>query len=449
MALSLRPLQRLRTWRHRRPRRTADAPPPSRRRLWLGWALVLAVVLGFYFWLTSARILGERLEVAAGIGEPAFADSLGPMLGAEYTAGNHVQLLVNGDEFFPAMLQAIREARRTITLETYIWSSGRVSDRFIAALAERAQAGVKVHVLADGMGVRGLRREDRQRLRDAGVELLVYGREHWYEIKPNINHRTHRKLLVVDGRIGFTGGMCIDDQWDGDAESPAVWRETQVRIEGPVVRQMQAVFATNWLQTTSRLLFGADYFPPGDGDGGARVQCYKSGPNEAPEHARISYLAAIAAARHTIQIANAYFVPDDLTIEMLLAARARGVRVQVIVPGVNDSRFGRAASRSRWGKLLAAGAEFHLYGPAMFHSKVMMVDDLFTTVGSTNFDNRSFGINDEVNVNILDAGVARRSRRIFEADLTRSRPITLAEFEARPLAIKLIDHFCGLFRSQL
>ena len=411
----------------------------------------MIAILGFFFWITSARILNDRVEIAMAMADPAFTESLGPLLGADFSSGNRVQLLVNGHEFFPAMLKAIHEARRTITLETYIWSSGKISDRFIEALSERARAGVAVHLLADGMGGLKLKHEDRRRLFDAGVKLLIYGREHWYDIKPNINHRTHRKLLVVDGRIGFTGGMCIDDRWDGDAESIKVWRETQVRIEGPVVRQMQSVFATNWLQTTSQLIFGPEYFPSGGGSllGGSLVQCYKSGPNEAPENARIAYLAAIAAARQSIQIANAYFVPDDLMVEMLIAARERGVRLQVIVPGVNDSRFGRAASRSRWGKLFAAGVEFYSYQPAMFHSKTMMVDDLLTTVGSTNFDNRSFGINDEVNVNILDARVAHRSRLIFEADLARSHPITRAEFESRPAIVKAFDRFCGLFRSQM
>jgi cardiolipin synthase len=389
------------------------------------------------------------MSVAAG--DDLFAESLGPLLGAEFSGGNRVELLVNGVEFFPVMLKAIREAKKTITLETYIWSSGAISDQFIEALSERAKAGVKVHVLGDGVGMRPLKDEDRQRMLTAGVQFLVYGREHWYELKPNINHRTHRKLLVVDGRIGFTGGMCIDDRWTGDAGSTKVWRETQVRVEGPVVRQMQATFATNWLQTTHELLFGPEYFPSNDGllVGGAFVQCYESGPDEAPENSRISYAVAIASARKVIQIANAYFVPDDLMVEMLLRARERGVRVQVIVPGINDSRFGRAASRSRWGKLLAAGVEFYAYQPAMFHSKVMMVDDVFTTIGSTNFDNRSFGINDEVNINVLDKALARRSRHIFEADLAASVPITQNEFEARPVYIKAIDWFCGLFRSQI
>lgn len=419
-------------------------------KVWVVSTVAITALLAFFFWLTSARILGDRFDIATGVHEKAFAESLGPLLGAEFSEGNSVQLLVNGDRFFPAMLEAIRGAKRTITLETYIWESGSVSDRFIAALTERARAGVKVHVLGDGRGVKNLTDEDQRRLLDAGVQFFVYGREKWYQIKPNINHRTHRKLLIVDGRIGFTGGMCIADKWAGDAASPDFWRETQVRIEGPVVRQMQAVFATNWLQTTSKLLFGPDYFPdPSGAMFGVKAQCYQSGPNESPEHARISYLVAIAAARESIQIANAYFVPDDLAVEMLLSARARGVRVEVLVPGVNDSRLGRAAARSRWGKLLAAGVEFHLYERAMFHAKVMTIDDTFTTVGSTNFDNRSFGINDEINVNILDPTTARRSREIFAKDLEDSHRLTPAEFKARPALLKVLDHFCGLFRSQI
>ncbi|MET0261499.1 MAG: phospholipase D-like domain-containing protein [Rariglobus sp.] len=438
-------LKRFSNWR----RRPAPAKP-SKRKIWLISTIAIVAFVGFFFWITSARILGERFEIQTGVHEPAFAGSLGPLLGAEFSSGNSAQLLVNGDQFFPAMLDAIRGAQKTITLETYIWESGSVSDRFIEALSERARAGVKVHVLGDGRGLKNFKREDRKRLLDSGAQLLVYGREHWYEIKPNINHRTHRKLLIVDGRVGFTGGMCIADKWDGNAASPDFWRETQVRIEGPVVRQMQAVFATNWLQTTSRLIFGPDYFPSvEEPTGGVLAQSYQSGPNESPEHARISYLVAIAAARESIQISNAYFVPDDLAVEMLLAARARGVRIEVIVPGVNDSKLGRAASRSRWGKLLEAGAEFHLYERAMLHSKVMSIDGTFTTVGSTNFDNRSFGINDEINVNMLDAEMTRRAREIFADDLRDSRPLTREEFESRSVFVKLFDHLCGMFRSQI
>lgn len=440
----LQPLSRPHVHKHREP-----PAPGERRRFWIWLTVCLVFAVGGYFWLTSARILGEPLELSYGPNDPVFAQSLGPLLGAEFTGGNSVRTLVNGERFFPVMLEAIRGAQKTICLETYIWSSGKISDQFIEALAERAHHGVKVHVLADGIGTIKFKREDRKRLTDAGVEYVVYGREHWYDIKPNINHRTHRKILVVDGKIGFTGGCCIDDHWLGNADSQEVWRETQVRVEGPAVQELQATFASNWLQTTGKLLVGVDYFPKAERPGGAVAEVYKSGPNENPENARIAYLFAIASARKTIRIANAYFVPDDLAVEMLVRARKRGVKVQIIVPAINDSRIGRAASRSRWGPLLEAGAEFYRYKPAMYHCKVMIVDDVFVTVGSVNFDNRSFAINDEVALNVINPDVAADHLKSFGDDLKRSEPLTLQEYNDRGAMTKAFDHMCGLLRSQL
>ncbi|MBI2510678.1 MAG: cardiolipin synthase B [Opitutae bacterium] len=443
-------IQRFRTWRRQRaPRERTPEERHERRVLWAWAGVAFVALLAFYFWLTSARILAQPVEIDFGPRDPHFMGTLGPLLGAEFTAGNHVRLLSNGKDFFPAMLEAIARAKHSVTLETYIWSSGAISDQFIAALGAAAKRGVKVHVLADGMGTINFKREDRQRLLDAGAQFLVYGREHWWQIKPDINHRTHRKLLVVDGRVGFTGGMCIDDRWLGDATEHDRWREVQIELRGPVVRQMQSVFAANWLQTTGRLLIGEGYFPAAARDEGAIAQCFKSGPNEDPENARISYLLAIAAARKSIRIMHAYFVPDDLAIDMLLAARARGVEIEVIVPLKNDSRFGRAASRSRWGRLLTAGVKFFRYEPAMYHCKLMLVDDFFLTIGSVNFDNRSFGINDEVNANVLDDAAARDALRLFKEDRAKSVPLSREEFERRPWWQKIIDHFCGLFRSQL
>jgi cardiolipin synthase len=439
-----------------RPHRRTLSPEEAKRRaktdLRWHWTFVcagIAMVIGAYFWYVSARIIQEPIRLTYGPSDPAFRDAMGPLLGAEFTNGNSVQILINGDEFFPPMLKAIHEAQKTITLETYIWAPGKISDQFIDALTERARAGVKVHALLDGMGTLKFKDEDRKRLTDAGVQVLTYGRQHWWQIKPNINHRTHRKILVADGRIGFTGGMCIDDKWLGDAGSKDVWRDTQVRVQGPAVRQMQAVFASNWLQTSGRLLLGANYFAPVPRAGNTAAQCIKSGPAEGAESARESYLIAIASARKTIDIEHAYFVPDDLALRMLLEARDRGVRIRVIIPAKNDSRFGRAASRSRWGPLLAAGAEFYQYQPAMLHAKTMSIDDTFVTVGSVNFDNRSFSINDEISLNVLDPQVALDHRRIFEEDLKNSTRLTREEFESRPTYIKWLDNFCGLFRSQL
>ncbi len=444
-------LERIRNFRARRHRHRVAAHPSGREKhhIWPYFAFGFVLLLAAYFWFTAARLLTEPIRLDYGPNEGLFVSSMGPVVGAEFVGGNTVETLVNGDEFFPAMLQAIHDAKQTITFENYIWTSGYISNKFIDALLERARAGVKVHIIVDGMGTLKLNHSDRQRLQDGGVEIYGYGREHWYEIKPDINHRTHRKLLIIDGTVGFTGGMCVDDTWLGNGDHKGVWRETQVRVEGPVVRQMQAVFATNWMQTTSKLLLGEEYFPRIDEVGRATAQCFRSGPGESPENARLGYLFAIAAARKSIDIAHAYFVPDDLAIDMLLEARARGVRVRIIVPAINDSAFGRAAARSRWGKILESGAEMYLFEPAMYHAKTMVVDDILVTVGSANFDNRSFSINDEVTLNVLDRSVAATHAKIFEQDKKQSRQLTREEFEARPTYIKVLDHFCGLFRTQL
>lgn len=435
--------------RNRTPmRRDEQRPRKNKRWFWVSVVLGFVLLLGAYFWKTSAKILQEPITLEYGPSDPPFASALGPIVGSEFIGGNKVELLINGDQFFPAMLRSIKEAQKTITLETYIWTPGKVSEDFVFALMERARAGVKVHVLVDGMGTLKFEDDDRDRLREAGVEIYKYGREHWWEVKPNINHRTHRKILVVDGRIGFTGGMCIDDRWAGNAENEKVWRETQIRVEGPVVRQLQAAFASNWLQTTSSLLLGEGYFPKIESVGRTVAQAYKSGPGEGPEHARLGYLFAIASARKTIDISHAYFVPDDLAVTMIVSALKRGVKVRIIIPAINDSAFGRAASRSRWGPILEAGAEFYQYLPAMYHPKTMAVDDALVIVGSANFDNRSFAINDEVAMNILDPKLAADHRRMFEADLKRSAPYTFVEYQARPWHTKATDWVCGLFRSQ-
>lgn len=404
--------------------------------------------MGGYFWMTSARKLQEPIRVNYGPADAPFISAMGPIVGAEFMGGNRIETLVNGDQFFPAMLQAISEAKKTITLESYIWTSGHISNKFIEALSERARAGIKVRIIVDGMGTVKLHSSDRQRMRDAGIEIYGYGRQHWYEIKPNINHRTHRKLLIIDGKVGFTGGMCIDDTWQGNATHDKVWRETQMRVEGPVVRQMQAVFALNWMETTSHLMLGEDFYPPLEKAGSSSAQCFRSGPEEGPQYARLGYLFAIASARKTIDIANAYFVPDKLSVDMLVEARARGVRVRVIVPAINDSRMGRAAARSTWGELLKAGVEIHQFQPSMLHVKTMIVDEILVTIGSANFDNRSFSINDEVTLNVLDRDVAKKNLQIFAHDLSQSKQLTREEFESRPFYIKLADRFCGMFRSQ-
>ncbi|MEO7317837.1 MAG: phospholipase D-like domain-containing protein [Chthoniobacteraceae bacterium] len=368
------------------------------------------------------------------------------LLGPPILDGNLVTPLRNGAEIFPAMLAGIESARRSITFETFIYWSGRIAEKFAEALSAKARSGVRVHVLMDGVGCNCVKGAALRQMRDAGVELEVYHLANF----ARANHRTHRKLLVIDGRVGFTGGVGIADEWDGEAQSPEDWRDSHYRVEGPVVAQMQAAFLDNWMKTRAVVLLGDEYFPELVPAGPHRCQMFKSSPMEGSESARLMYLLSIAAAQESIKIANAYFVPDDLTTETLLAAIDRGVSVEVITPGPQiDSKLVRGASRDRWGELLRRGVKIHEFLPTMYHCKAMIIDGLWTSVGSANFDNRSFRLNDEANLNVIDRGIATVETRSFEEDKARSHEVTYDEWQQRPAWQKLTDASAALFRSQL
>jgi cardiolipin synthase A/B len=418
-------------------------------------SIVLAVVatLVLVLLLLNLSYGGKEIqkEVAHlyGAGDPQFARSMGTLLGPLLLAGNRVRALCNGDEIFPAMLDAIRAARRTITFETYIYWSGEIGRAFADALAERARAGVKVHVLLDWVGSGKMDATTIASMEQAGIEVRKYHPLRWYNLG-RLNNRTHRKLLVVDGRIGFTGGVGIADQWLGNAEGPEHWRDSHFQLEGPAVAQMQAAFMDNWIETRSVVLHGDDYFPALEPVGPHVAQVFKSSSTEASESARLMYLLSIASASRSVRIANAYFVPDRLSVETLVAAQRRGVRVEIIVPGRHtDAAVVRRASRSRWGPLLEAGVSIYEYRPTMYHTKVMIVDDVWASVGSTNFDSRSFRLNDEANLNILDPGFAREQAAVFEEDRARSALITLAMWNSRARSEKLKGRLAGLLRLQL
>jgi len=347
------------------------------------------------------------------------------------------------------MLGAIRAAEKTITFETYIYWSGDIGREFAEALSERARAGVKVHVLLDWVGSGRLKQKFLDDMEESGVEVCRYHPLHWYTLA-RINNRTHRKLLVVDGTVAFTGGVGIADKWLGNAQDPDHWRDSHFRVEGPVVAQFQAAFMDNWLKTRARVLHGEEYFPSLEPAGEQVAQVFQSSPREGSESVRLMYLLSIASAEKTIHLASSYFVPDDLAIETFVAARARGVSVQIIVPGEHiDAHVTRRASRSRWGPLLEAGVEIFEYQPTMFHCKVMVVDTLWVSVGSTNFDNRSFRLNDEANLNVLDPDFAAGQVRTFEQDRSRGRLVSLEEWKHRPLGEKVKEFAAGLIRSQL
>jgi cardiolipin synthase A/B len=384
-----------------------------------------------------------------GVDDPQFVRAANALFGPALIEGNHVVPLYNGRRIFAAMLDDIRRAEKSVTFETYIYWSGGVGAAFAEALSDRARKGVKVHLIIDAVGSGKMDARQLQTMRDAGVEIEKYHPLRWYNLD-RINNRTHRKLLIVDGRIGFTGGVGIADKWDGDADSPDHWRDSHFRMVGPAVAQMQATFVEHWLATNGSFLHGPDYFPQLAASGTMAAQMVRSSVDDGSESIRLMYLTSIAAARRSVLLANSYFVPDELSIRTLVEARRRGVDVQIIVPGpITDSDVTRAASRRWWGPLLEAGVAIHEFQPTMFHCKVMIVDDRWISVGSTNFDNRSFRLNSEANLNIFDEGLALQERRAFERDRLRSRRVSLDDWRRRPRLQRAGDWLAGLFSSQL
>lgn len=390
-----------------------------------------------------------RIDPSYTVDDPQFLRSMGSLVGPPLVGGNRITGLVNGDQIFPSMLAAIRGAQKSITLETYIYWTGEVGEQFTAALAERARAGVKVHVLMDWVGARRINKKLLSAMRDAGVEVVKYNPLVWYNIA-RLNHRDHRKLLIVDGQVGFTGGAGVADIWQGNADSPRHWRDSHFRLEGPAVAQMQAAFMENWMKTSTRVLDGPDYFPELKPNGDEYAQVFKSSPREGTESVRLMYLLSIAAARKSIRLSASYFVPGELTSQELVEACRRGVKVEIIVPGAEtDTEIVQHASRAHWGSLLKAGVKIYEYEPTMYHCKIMIVDDIWVSVGSANFDNRSFRLNDEANMNVFAPQFAAEQIRIFEEDKKKSSEVTYKDWHTRSLWDRIMEVLTAPFRSQL
>jgi len=411
-------------------------------------AALLALLAANLFSSGEAQIK-QRIEHRYAVADPQFFRAMSVLLGPPLVAGNRVDTLLNGDEIFPAMLKAIREAKRTINFETYIYWSGDVGKQFADALSERAKAGVKVHILLDWVGSQKMDEALLDEMRRAGVDIKKYHALKWFTLD-RINNRTHRKLLVTDGRVGFTGGVGIADEWGGHAQDKDHWRDTHYRVEGPVVAHMQAAFNDNWLKVSGEVLDGDDYLPSHADAGPLTAQMFHSSPDGGSESMHLMYLLSVSAAAKTIDLSMAYFVPDDLALETIRAALKRGVRVRIIMPGSKtDAKAVRSASRALWGDILAAGAEIYEYQPTMYHCKVLVVDGMWSSVGSTNFDNRSFRLNDEANLNVYDRDFAARQTADFEEDLKHARRITHEEWVNRPWTEKLKEHFFAIARWQM
>jgi cardiolipin synthase A/B len=409
----------------------------------IGAAAGVFLARNFFF---SERKIKEKIKPDFAVADPEFARTVNQLFGPPLLDGNSVTPLCNGCQIFPAMLRAIMDAKRSITLENFVWTEGHVTMQFAEALAARARAGVRVHILQDAIGCAELTGRSMQMLRDSPVELEIF---RLYGLT-QINQRTHRKLLIIDGKVGFTGGVAIADDWDGDADEPEHWRDMQYRIEGPVVGQLQQAFHENWMETRACVLLGDDYFPELKPVGNQRCQAFKSSATEGADSARVMLMLSLAAARHSIRIANAYFLPDDLVIDTIVDALDRGVDIEVIVPGeMTDQHLVRKVGRQRWAKMIRAGARFYEYQPARYHCKYLVVDECWSSVGSANIDDRSLRLNEEANLNVLDRDFALRHLQIFEEDKACSRQITLEEWENRPMSEKVAGTMGGLLRSQL
>ena len=415
----------------------------------LGAALAVSATIIALNFLGPEKRIQEHIQHRYAIGDAQFRRELGVLLGPPLLEGNAGLNLENGDDIFPAMLAAIRGAQQSITFESYIYWSGEIGREFAEALAERARAGVPVHVLVDWVGSQKMDERLLDLMRDAGIEVERYHPLHWYHLT-RMNNRTHRKLLVIDGKVGFTGGVGIADVWSGHAQDPNHWRDSHYRIEGPVVAQMQTAFSDNWIKTTGSVLQGERYFPPLVATGDALAQVFTSSPTGGADSMMLMYLMAISSSTKQIDLAASYFVPDELTRRVMLDALKRGVKIRIIVPGEHiDTEIVRKASRASWGELVANGAKIYEYAPTMFHCKTLIADGLLVSVGSTNFDNRSFRLNDEANLNIYDAEFAKKVTAVFEADLERAKLITYQTWLDRPTLEKIVENAAAVMAPQL
>lgn len=383
------------------------------------------------------------------IAEPSFRATVVGYAGGVVVGGNRIDVLLNGDEIFPAKLDLIRAARKTITYAQYVFEEGEPAADTAQALAERCRAGVKVHVLVDAVGSLMMPSQYRDWLTEAGCELALYRPLSPWAMD-RVNNRNHRRILVVDGRAGVTGGSGTSGKWSGNGRQEGQWRDTDLRLEGPVVSQLQGAFAENWLEATGVALGGPDYFPsPIEPKGQVESQIVRSSPAGGSVAMYTMFLLAIASARRSIYITNPYFVPDDKMLSTLLQARQRGVRVVLLLPGATDHNLVRQASRSELGQLLQAGVKVYEYRAALLHAKTMVIDSIWATVGSTNLDRRSFELNEELNLVVYNPDIARRLEGVFEADLRGSREVTYEAWKNRGILSRFLEALSLPFRDQM
>jgi len=413
------------------------------------WAIPVVV---FFVWLLLVILFTPRIDYR--VSTPLRTESGGFLHVIQATcqatvhARNRVEILTNGSQFYPAMRDAILQAQASVNLEAYIFQPGEAADMLIDAMIARARDGVAVRLVLDSIGSMNMGGAPARRLREAGCLLYFYQSIRWYRLH-RLNNRTHRELLIVDGRIAFTGGAGIADWWYTPERRRPVWRDTMVRVEGPVVSALQGVFAENWLECGGEILTSPRDWPALEPAGTTEAMLVKSSPSDRATSSRVVFQMLIEGAGTHVDISTPYFLPDRALRRALIRAAHRGVRVHILVPGpLTDQRLVRLASRRMYGELLDAGVRIFEYRPSMTHAKVLLVDDTWAVIGTTNIDNRSFEHNDEVNVAFRETAVAARLLRDFESDLASSDEVTRDAWRRRSWLEKLVGPACWILERQ-
>lgn len=412
----------------------------------IGWAV--AAFLTVLLWSGRSQ-RPTHIEVEKVDGPDEAGDAVEALIRSWRAPDNSIRLLENGDGFFPVLLEAIGQARRSVHLESYIWETGRICDLLGAALAAAAGRGVRVRLMLDGMGAARMERQLLQRLREAGCTVVFF---HDVRLRSlgRLNSRTHRKLAIVDGRRAFVFGHGISAKWEGSGDRPGSWRDLGIEVQGPILRQLQAAFAEHWMEESGDVLESATEFPRPEPAGDVVLQVVASSPKGGVSSSSLYYRLMIAAAREELLIANPYFAPAHEVLELVRAARGRGVRVRLLTAGERtDSRLIWHAAHALYPRLLEIGVEIWEYQPSLLHQKVVVVDRRWSYVGSANFDERSFDINAELGLGIWDRGVAEQLAALFAADLDLSRRLRPADLAGRPLRHRVVDWAIARLRGQI
>jgi cardiolipin synthase len=395
-----------------------------------------------------------RLRSAHAAGEPVTPAYLASLVGGELTHGNRYDVLTNGDQVFPAMLEAINRAERRISFETYVYDEGALAETFTTALESAARRGVQVDIVLDEIGASSMDPAHDERLRKAGCRIVSLNAPRWYELE-ELNYRTHRKIMVVDGQVGFTGGVGVADQWLGHAQDKDHWRDTHIRVRGPIVQFLEGTFYENFAESGTIVTPVLDRVPdeagdehptePGDEHQGSSI-LLRSAPTGGSSDLKRLYLLAIAMARRSIDIASPYFITDESTMWALEDAVGRGIKIRIMMESdITDAKPVKYASRAAFERLLSRGIELHEYLPTMMHAKVLVVDGVWSVFGSANFDNRSFELNDELNIAVMSPELAGRFLSDFDQDLRASRKLELDSWRNRPFLEKAREHFWSYF----